>query len=294
MLAGIYQKEKKIDDALRTNRWILDQHPNSKWIPGALRNIAQLHDQRGNRSGAQQARQDLLEKHPASAVTAEVWLPVAKEAFDSGDFRRANEIFTSVQAPKSEEMRTLADLSSVLAQSGSGPRALLVAAGGLMDTNRIEQATTVLEYWKKQFPKAQEQLEADTRLGWCYYLQARGDTKELLEKAEKLWRNVVAAGPVDDRWVRDAHWHLVQLQSGPKSNWKEAVKLCAEIGKVAPSGSVHQEQALLAGAWLLYVHKEYEAAELAFAELEKALPETANLPPVRKYREEIALALQRK
>ncbi len=189
-------------------------------------------------------------------------------------------------------MQELAALSEVLATSSQSDDELLDAAGRLMDANQIAQAANILEYWRKHFPKAAGGLEAATRLGWCHYLQAAQSTNpKSLERAESLWRGVVATGPTRDSWVRDAHWHLVQLYAGPKNDWKQAVEICREITKVAPAGSVYQEQALLARAWILLARSEYHAAQKAFEELEHSHPATASLAPVKAYREEIARAL---
>jgi tetratricopeptide (TPR) repeat protein len=292
LLAGFAEKEKRIDDAIRKYRGVVAKAAQGEQAAASWSRLASIYGQQRHISALEEARGKLLQSFPESPYTAEVWLPLGKAALEGGDFRKAHEIFSSVRAPKSPEMQELAALSEVLATSSQRADELLDAAGRLMEANQIARARNLLEYWRKHFPKAEGGLEAATRLGWCHYLEAaKSANPKALEQAESLWRAVVATGPARDSWVRDAHWHLVQLHAGPKNDWKQAVEICREITKAAPEGSVHQEQALLARAWILLARSEYHAAQKAFEELEQAHPATAALAPVKAYREEIARAL---
>ncbi len=174
-----------------------------------------------------------------------------------------------------------------LSSAGSDPLKLLEAANRQMETNQVEAATMLYQLYLQDNPKGAGVGEAKCRLGWCLYTNKKvkdkkTDKKTDYDQAEKLWKEVIAQGPMKDRWVGESQWHIVQLLAGPRYKWEEAVKLCDVIAKTFP-GEFRQEQALFSKAWLFCAHKQWVASRAAFVELIKAFPEKAKHPPIIEY-----------
>jgi outer membrane protein assembly factor BamD (BamD/ComL family) len=94
---------------------------------------------------------------------------------------------------------------------------------------------------------------------------------------------VIAAGPAGSEWVGESQWHLVQLNAGPKDNWKEAIALCEVLAKTVPKERKLHEQAMFARAWIYWSKNDWAKARVAFQDLIAAYPEKASHPPIMEY-----------
>ena len=113
-------------------------------------------------------------------------------------------------------------------------------------------------------------------LGWCCYL------KRDYDKAEKLCKEVIEAGPPTSHWVGKSRWFLIVLAVGPRGNDSRAIELCDVQARVF-DGDRLAEQAMFTKAWLYWTQKEWAKGKKAFAELLARYPERGTHPPVRRY-----------
>ena len=215
---------------------------------------------------------------PNDSVTAREHLLAANARFEAGDFAAAVALYEKAGQLKGTDADNY-KTARALASGGQTAASMIASA----DKNQVENAPAVAarlyEEALKLNPNVNEKHEAMTKLGWCVYLQ------EDYEKAEKIWRAVVASAPKGDEWRGKSRWHLVVLNAGRYNNDKEAIALCEEQAKEFDGGFLGQ-QAVFTKAWLLKTAGKWKEAKQGFEQLLAAYPATANCPPVFRYIEE--------
>ena len=148
-------------------------------------------------------------------------------------------------------------------------RLLIDKATGYWENDAPEVAARLYEEALKRNPAVVEKLEAMTHLGWCLYLQKDND------RAEKLWKAVIASVPQGDRWRGESRWRLVVLSAGVRNDRNKARELCAEQFAEF-KGTFLGRQAKLTQAWLYMVDKQWSEAKRHFEELAATYPDQNN------------------
>jgi len=281
LLAKAQLGQKRDEDALSTFSGLVRRHPQTEWAAKAMEEQALFHIERRNPKAAQQLRDDLLVRHPNSPTTAKVWSGVADDYFEKHEYAKALAIYQRIEKCLSAESLNRLKTARILADSGDTGKILAVAEKALNEDDR-KLATELLTLLAKS-PKASKDLpRIHTKLGWCLMLEG---TEENQRRAEQLWRGVIRSSNPSDPWYAESKWHLVQLHSGPKNDWKQAVAICDSIIKEQTAGKQPHEQAMFAKAWLLTVHDQGAAAVAAFDELGAAYPTKMKHPPIIRHRE---------
>jgi TolA-binding protein len=239
MLLGQAQmKQQRPDDALRTYAGLVQRHPETDWAAQAMEEQAKLYIQRRNPKAAQQLRDLLLERYPKSPTTAQVWMTLADDYYQAGQFKEAMAIYSKIAPYGTGAAKDRYETAKLMTQSGGDPQKLLAAGDAELKKNRREFAKTM--YRMVADKKTAASTEARVKYAWCTYLEG-GD--ENLKAAEKIWTNVAAQDPKSE-WGSASRWHLVQLHAGPKHEWKKAVDMCAAISRDFAPGTFRHEQAL--------------------------------------------------
>jgi len=207
----------------------------------------------------------------------------AETAFAAGKYTEAIATFSRVEKKLPIEAANHLMIAWAMQNASSDPATVLLSAQSLIKDQKEDLAVQLYTTFLKKFPQSPHVAEAKTRLGWCLY--DGGDVAKI-ERAEQLWREVIAAGPLTGEWVGECQWHMVQLLSGPKNQWKQAAELCVQIARTFPKGSFRHEQALYSRAWLFWAKKDWPSGVAAFEALIAAYPAKAQHPPIVRYLEE--------
>jgi len=277
-------------DALNIYSTLVRRYPQSDWAAQALEAQAVLQLKRRNPRAAQELRAELLARYPQSETTAKVWLGLADTHFEQEQYDKAAALYQKMEKQLSPAALQRLKTARVLSAGDDDPAKILPIAAKALNENDRTLAKTLYEQLAKS-PKVSKDLpEIQTKLAWCLYLD--GEEKNY-RRAEQLWRGVIHSTPPSDQWHAEAYWHMVQLASGPDSDWKEAVSICDSIIKEQPLGSFPHEQAMFAKAWLLTVQDQGKAAVDAFSALAAAYPDKMLEPPVIQHRERALASAQK-
>ncbi len=209
----------------------------------------------------------------------------ARQRVESGDNAAAVRIYSVVEPALSPLDQRYLALARAHAGRGTVPVATVVdLADHLLSINEPVQATAFYELALKCNPTREEVWQIRTRLGWALYLQQE------LDRAERLWRQVLTEAPEKNEWRGRARWHLIQLASGYRQDAKRAIALSREQAcefQDTPLG----EQGLFAYAWLLKVTSQWEQAHEAYREMIDRYPLKASNPHILDQLAEIEEAI---
>jgi len=214
-------------------------------------------------------------------------------------------LYSTIESSLDENGKKNFLLSKMLAEAGSSPAKLLEAADKVFlsgdDTQKeiLQTARDIyLEALKSPNQLSAEQIaRAKTRLGWAYY-QGTPDWKDI-DKAEKIWREVIAQNPKNNEWAIESRWYLVYLLAGPKNyqkegEWKNAIKMSEEIIALAPPENQRREQAMFINAWLYLAWKDHQSALPLFEKYATTYPYSSKQPAIQNYikecREKLGMA----
>ena len=279
--------------ALRVWESLLRRFPSSEWSAKALGEIvlyySNLKDPKANTY-----RRQLVEQFPESPSTVAVIGAEADRLFADKKYADAAKAYAQIESSLDENRKRNLILSKTLIEAGSSPSKLLEAAdtvflsGGDEQKDILQTARDLyLEALKGQNRLSKDELaRLKTRLGWAYY-QGTPDWKDI-DKAEALWREVIAQNPKDHEWAIESRWYLVYLLAGPKNmdkpgEWKNAVKMCEEIMDASPLEHFRREQAMFVRAWLYWAWKDYQTALPLYEEYGKAYPSSKKQPAIQNY-----------
>lgn len=280
LLGQVLANQKRVDEALRALAAVATSHPGTLWAALALEESIRLYELRRNSSMAQQKRDELLKYYPENPVTLRVWAGVAEQLFAEGRYEAAVGVYEKIGNNLPANSMHLFTVAKALSKTKGDPAKLLPLANEALDQNNLLLAKPLYEHLAKSPHAGPAMPQIETQLGWCLYLEGG---HESLRDAERLWQRVISRTRPGNPWYAESRWHLVQLAAGPQGDWSKAVAICEEIAKEQATGSLAQEQALFARAWLLTVHKQWKAALAAFDDLAAAFPEKLLHPPVQRY-----------
>jgi tetratricopeptide (TPR) repeat protein len=271
----------RMDEALRVFEKINQRYPTHELAaPSLAQQITIL--QRRNPKASELLRDEMLKRYPNHPATAQAWAPVVHECFASEKYEEVIAWCKRLGATIPNELKDEYEVADALIQAKQDPQKLLQLANISLENDKTKLAKSIYEKMQKMPSAASALDQVETKLGWCYYLSSE---KKDLETAESLWRGVIRKGRPNHRWYAESKWHLVQLESGPKGRWKEAVAICDEIIKEQPKRSICHEQALYTRAWLFVVQRQGVAAVEACEDVLKCYPEKKDHPPFVKLQE---------
>ncbi len=284
LLGQIQARQGQVDEAFRNFSAVITAARDTEWAAKALEETAKLHEARGNRTRAQQARDTLLRDFSESPTTLRVWSVVADRHYQARQFKEALVIYERLSASLRGPAKEQFESAKTIIESGGDPARLLEAANRALKNNRRDLAMNLYEIVSKQGTNPATIAEARVKYAWCLY--SVGGPVNLVE-AEKIWTTIASQEPKSE-WGGQSRWHLVQLHAGPKREWQKAVEMCAAIARDFPSDSFRHEQALYTRAWLLRTHKQWGQAKSAFEDLVRYYPAKGSHPPIVRYMEEVA------
>ena len=225
--------------------------------------------------------------HEHEAVV-KLYVTEARDRIESGDLASAARLYGAVEASLSAlDQRFLAFARSQAGRGIPDVRIIIDLADHLLAINEPAQATAFYELALKSNPTREQAWQIRTRLGWALYLQQE------LDRAERLWRQVITEAPEGNEWRGRARWHLIQLASGERRNPRRAISLGREQAdefQDSPLG----EQGLFAYAWLLKVTSQWEQAHKAYNEMIAHYPLKASNPHILTQLAEIEAVLEKK
>lgn len=261
----------------RTWEWLIRTYPDSDEAAQAFQNLIRFYASRSRPDMVEKTRQRLLRQFPGHPVVMETLLAEAKNLAAGGEHGKALAIYEKISEGLSPADRQQMELCR-LAAAGD-PESLFTAAQATFLANPLEAEGFYEAYLKKKGDPA-NLSQAKTRLGFCY---SRSKDPQKIEKAEKLWKEVIARGPPSDEWVMESRWYSIQLLAGPKNQWREAIRELDAILRVSSRGAFRHEQALFTKAWLLWANKQWADAAKGFQLLVETYPAKATHGPIQFY-----------
>lgn len=279
LLGQIQARSKQVVEALSTFSALTLRHRGTEWAARAYEQCALLQEQRRSFHEAQKAREDLLRENPDSPVTMKIWMLIADDLYKSEKLAEAAEIYAKFEKKLSLDAKHKLETARSFKLASINPEALLDSADKMLTDSNTQSAINLYTVYLQKSPNSTRAGEVKTKLGWCYSLL---NTPESLKQAEALWQAVILKGPANDQWVGESQWNMIQLLTGPKGKWEEAIKVCEVVGKNFPN-SARGDQALFTRAWLYWTEKNWDKCRPAFDDYLRAYPEAINHPPIKKY-----------
>ncbi|NLE66156.1 MAG: tetratricopeptide repeat protein [Lentisphaerae bacterium] len=236
-----------------------------------------FYDRKNREEDRKKALRQILAEFPADPIAVRLHVQAAEARMKASDYAGALAYYLAVESQLAAQDRKNMDLVEAMTGTGArSPRALLEAANENLGRNNVDQAIVIYQEILKQYAASPQAPEAKAMLGWCCYL------KRDYDKAEKLYKEVIEAGPPTSHWVGKSRWFLIVLAVGPRGNDSRAIELCDVQARVF-DGDRLAEQAMFTKAWLYWTQKEWAKGKKAFAELLARYPERGTHPPVRRY-----------
>lgn len=259
--------------------------PRQQRMPPRLRAAADLYEhQPGERNRTE--REHILsglarELGTEHETVVELYVTEARNRIESGDLVSAVRLYGVVE----DSLSTLDQrfLAFARAQGGRGVpdvRSIIDLADHLLTVNEPAQATAFYELALKSNPTREQAWQIRTCLGWALYLQQE------LDRAERLWRQVVTEAPEKNEWRGRARWHLAVLAAGYRNDAAQAIRLCRTQADEFADGPLG-EQGLFTHAWLLKVTGKWQQSRDAYEELIAHYPRKAANPHIHRQLDEV-------
>ena len=273
-------KQNDYDHALLAWNWSVQRYPTASATAAGLEQMAMYYEAKHNLTRTNDLGDQLLRTFPTDPATLRLSVHRGEMLSKSGDYKEASRVLAAVEPQLDPTQKQALAMARALTASSSDPQKLLEIARGKMTAGDTQMAGDLYSKYLQSQPTKTGASEAMTNLGWCLYVTG---TAQNLDKAERLWQQVVNGNPVTDEWGGESRWHLVQLLAGPRGRWQDAVKACENIVQSAPAGTYRHEQALYTSAWLLWVNKQWPQALTEFQNLVQVYPAKAVHPPIVAY-----------
>ena len=255
----------------------MQKKPKSRAWQLAMEQLTIWYGRKSREEDQEKALKQLLAEFPTNPLTVRLHIQAAAEKLKGSDYAAALAFYRAVEGQLTDPDKKNLELAATITTKGAkNPRDLLEAAKENLEKNEVELAISLYQAFLKKNTSSPLAAEAKTKLGWCFYL------KRDYDKAEKLCKEVIKAGPSTSHWVGKSRWYLIVLAAGPQGKVSKAIELCDAQAK-AFDGDRLAEQALFIKAWLYWTQKEWAKGKTAFDELLAKYPARGAHPPVKKY-----------
>lgn len=242
-----------------------------------LNQLALFHQERGQEQQVQEILAQMAKEFPDDPLTVERHAASANAYIEKGKYKEAMACYRPVAAKLEGTDRANAEATALLLKpEAQNAETVLQFAGDALTSDQVDKARMIYQYYLKNHGNTPGRWEAMTKMGWCLFL------KKEENRAEKMWRDVIAKAPADNYWVGKSRWHLIALMAGPRGKVNDAVELC-EVQAKAFDDNMLGEQAMFVKAWLYWTQKNWAKAKTAFDELLAKYPARGAHPPMKQY-----------